>query len=73
MLVDSTTSITYVMVELKNEDVFLSAKKQKGELYEVVKPLDLIGKGGSSSAKSVRQLYMYLKKNGWYGLWFRLI
>ena len=52
------------MVELKNEDVFQAAKKKKGELYEFLQPLDLFGNGGSNSAKSVRQLYVYLKKNG---------
>lgn len=62
MLVDATTSIIYLMVELTNKEVFPVAVK--GELYKIIVPDDLQGVGGSNYVKSSRQLYKYLKSTG---------
>ena len=59
LLVDAATSITDVMVEIKSKEVF--GETVKGELYDIIAPDDLRGKGGSNYVKSSRQLYKYLK------------
>ena len=62
MLVDATTSIIDMMVELKRKEVF--PETVKDELYEIIVPDDLRGDGGSNYVKSSRQLYKYLKSTG---------
>lgn len=62
MLVDATTSIPDLMVELKSKEVF--GETVKGELYDIIEPDDLSGLGGSNYVKSSRQLYKYLMSTG---------